>query len=247
METKIVYLIDNNGYYIGEYICQISPVTGDYVYPDMTYVEIAPQLDPDTIPHWNGASWDSIPNYRGKVIYNTQDCTQNKICDTIELPDGYTSIPPILGKPCIWNQELQQWVVDDAQYLAQLKKLKLQEVSTGFQYALSNGHFFSQTLQIEIDCRRNAVQNDLQNVQNIIKYLVSMQAPGLSEYRGYTNPETLETAYAQNVSLEQLQQIEIEMIGYGLILYNTKWAFENAINNAQSIEELNAINIDFGM
>lgn len=116
------------------------------------------------------------------------------------------------------------------------KEQKLKEVSTKFNETLANGHFFSQSLQIDVDCRRSDTKNDLQNVQNLIK---KMQVDGIQQiyYVGYT-----ETA---PVTFQQLLQLEIEMIDFGLQLYNKKWELESQISNAQSIAELENIEIIF--
>jgi hypothetical protein len=116
------------------------------------------------------------------------------------------------------------------------KEQKLKEVSTKFNETLANGHFFSQSLQIDVDCRRSDTKNDLQNVQNLIK---KMQIEGIQQiyYVGHT--ETVP------VTFQQLLQLEIEMIDFGLQLYNKKWELESQISNAQSIAELENIEIIF--
>ena len=126
-----------------------------------------------------------------------------------------------------------------------LQQIKLQQVSRTFEDTIANGHFFSQSLQIEVDCRRSDVKNDLQNVENLITFLTSTNTQTIDVYRGYTNPETNETQYAYNVTLEQLQQLKLEMIQYGLQLYNRKWQLEDLINNASTLSDLDNISIDF--
>lgn len=133
----------------------------------------------------------------------------------------------------------------ETELLNEQKVIRLRQVSKAFEDILANGHFFSQALQLEIDCRRNSTKNDLQNVENIIEFLTLTNGQGLDMYRGYTDPETCETQYAYNVTLSQLQQVKLEMIQYGLQLYNRKWQLEDAIANAQTQSELDAITIDF--
>jgi len=243
IEQKIIYALDENDYYIGEHICQKFPDTGEWLYINR-YTEIVPPESKDGfVLKFNKdiQQWIYIQSYVGKSIYNKQNYQESMICQTIGLPDGYTDIAPIDNKPCIWNETLQQWEVDIVTY----KQQKLQEISEKFNIALVNGHFYSQTLQIEIDCRRSNTKNDLQNVENIIVFLSATSGQGLDVYRGYTNPETGETQYAYNVTLQQLEQLRLEMIQYGLRLYNRKWQLEDAIANTQSQSELDAISIDF--
>ena len=162
--------------------------------------------------------------------------------DAIEVPEG--TQPDELE----WdgqNLRLKSQEQIQAEKLLKSKQEKLKQVSQSFEDTITNGHFFSQSLQIEVDCRRSDIKNDLQNVENLITFLTSTNTQAIEVYRGYTNPETSITQYAYNVTLEQLQQLKLEMIQYGLQLYNRKWQLEDAIANAQSQSELDAISIDF--
>ena len=71
----------------------------------------------------------------------------------------------------------------------------------------------------------------MRNVQNIIKYMQLTNIQVLDFYKGYTHPETQETQIAYNMTLQQLQQVELEMIAFGLQIYNRKWELENLIEN----------------
>jgi len=143
------------------------------------------------------------------------------------------------------NLRLKSQEQIQAEKLLKSKQEKLKQVSQLFEDTIANGYFFSQSLQIDVDCRRSDIKNDLQNVDNLITFLTSTNTQTIDVYRGYTNPETNETQCAYNVTLEQLQQLKLEMIQYGLQLYNRKWQLEDAITNAQTLEELNSITIDF--
>lgn len=184
-------------------------------------------------------------------MYAFYDSTVRITLDKDMIPAGavYTTVPDNIQLDELeWNGQnliLKSQEQIQAEKLLKLKQEKLKQVSQSFEDTITNGHFFSQALQIEIDCRRNSTKNDLQNVENIIEFLILTNGQGLDVYRGYTNPETNETQYAYNVTLEQLQQVKLEMIQYGLQLYNKKWQLEDAINNAQTLEKLNSITIDF--
>ena len=47
------------------------------------------------------------------------------------------------------------------------------------------------------------------------------------------------------VTLEQLKTMKMEVIQYGQELYQKKWTYREQINNAQSKEELDKIEIKF--
>jgi len=230
MEQKIIYKLDENNYYIGLHYCQKCPETGQWLYIN-NYTEIKPLEEKEgyvLLFNKNTNQWEYKKSFLNTTIYNKQNYLEKKICDTIEIPNGFTDIKPIDNVPYIWNEILNNWEINFILY----KKQKLQEIIEKFNITLTNGHFFSQTLQIEIDCRRSDTKNDLQNVQNIIKYLQLTQQNQLDFYRGYTNPETQETQIKVNVTLEQLQQVELEMIAFGLQIYNTKWQLEQLVENA---------------
>ena len=177
-----------------------------------------------------------------KIFITPEDNLIPQCAISIDVPEG-TQLDELE-----WNGQnliLKSQEQIQAEKLLKSKQEKLKQVSQLFEDTIANGHFFSQALQIEIDCRRNSTKNDLQNVENIIEFLILTNGQGLDVYRGYTNPETNETQYAYNVTLEQLQQVKLEMIQYGLQLYNRKWQLEDAITNAQTLEELNSITVNF--
>ena len=236
-----VYIIDEKGYFLYEHICQICPETGEILYPN-NYVEIEPKNQEGYIPKWNGQEWIYVLNCNNKTVYSKTNCLDEIRCLDFEAPENYTPIiPPELREYYIFDDNLNQWVKDFNRY----KTHKLDLLSKMFNNILTEGHFFSQTLQIEVDCRRTGIKNDLQNVENLIGYLETSNQTELNIYRGYTNPETSITQYAYNVTLEQLQQLKLEMIQYGLQLYNRKWQLEDLINNASTLSDLNNISIDF--
>ena len=178
----------------------------------------------------------------------------NKIFITPEdnlIPQGAISIDVPEGTQLDeleWNEQnliLKSQEQIQAEKLLKIKQEKLKQISQLFETTIANGHFFSQSLQIEVDCRRSSTKNDLENVKNLIEAFIEINRETLDIYRGYTVPDTGETYYAHNVTLNQLKQLKLEMIQYGENLYRRKWSLEDLINNAQTLEELNSINIDF--
>ena len=185
-----------------------------------------------------------ITEFEDQVYYDEN--TQN-VFTTETLPDWFNDITK---RPIVKNGEIIEdptfiYLTPEQLQLQQAKNAKLEEIKQIFESKFIDGHFYSQTLQIEVDCRRTGIKNDLQNVENLIGYLETSNQTELNIYRGYTNPETSITQYAYNVTLEQLQQLKLEMIQYGLQLYNRKWQLEDLINNTSTLSDLNNISIDF--
>ena len=129
--------------------------------------------------------------------------------------------------------ELQKWDgsawVDD---IDALRVAKLREIVAAFDDAFTNGSFLSETLGIEVDCRRSGTKNDEQNVRGLIS---RMTREGIKtvEYKGKTESVT--------ASLEQIQSVQYEMEDYATFIYAKKWAVEKAIADATTVEELQLV------
>jgi hypothetical protein len=95
-----------------------------------------------------------------------------------------------------------------------------------------NGHFNSPTLGIEVDCRRGGINNDIQNLERLIK---RMNRENILEtpYKGYTE-EVVAT-------IDQLNTLLEEMGDYGLLLYLKKWQLEEQVKNVNDSELLKDI------
>lgn len=107
-----------------------------------------------------------------------------------------------------------------------LRAFKAREIHDAFDSEINEtGHITTSLDGFEVDARRR----DYQNVQGIIEYY---QVP--ITYKGYTSDRP-------NTNRDELKVIAAEIFQYGLYLYNKKWALEQAIEAAQSQEELDAI------
>lgn len=112
--------------------------------------------------------------------------------------------------------------------LDSLKAAKLAEINAAFEEAEKNGHVLL-SLGFEVDANETANRN----VEGLIKVL---SARGISEtyFCDYNNT-------MQAVTLEQLKTMQLEIIGYGQELYGKKWALRDAVNNATTADEVNAV------
>jgi hypothetical protein len=129
------------------------------------------------------------------------------------------------------------WIVFDNKLwkLADLEKYRnerLAFISLAFDNAMATSHFMSTALGIEIDCRRSATKNDLQNIQTLS---AKMDREGWTEveYVGYT---ATKVATKQN-----LKDMTSEMEDYALGLYQYKWAKWELVSKAKTIQELEEI------
>ena len=114
------------------------------------------------------------------------------------------------------------------------KKLeKTNEIQSAFNNEFDNGKLFSQTLGIDVDCRRSGKNNDKQNVEGLINSMERNSIPSIT-YVGYntTRPDTTK---------EMLIALVGEMEDHVLSLYQKKWQLEESIKQATTVESLDAI------
>lgn len=117
--------------------------------------------------------------------------------------------------------------------LDEVRVEKLSELSSKFATAEAEAHLTS-SLGFEI----NADDKANRNIEGLIKLLTAKPEIETVGFCCYDNTET-------PVTLADLNTMQIEVILSGNALYQQKWAFRNAINAAQSKEELEAIAIEF--
>ena len=176
------------------------------------------------------------------AVYIIYDSASQKII-TAEYHDiiGYTHIVDT----AIWN-ELSIYGVQNLYFnsdnvltvdLSVAKTFKKQEMADKFDEEIASGSFESTTLGIEVDCRRSSTKNDYQNVEAL---LAVMKRDNISSvtYVGASN----QTAPATQ---EQIQNLIYEMEYRTIELYNSKWAFKDAISKAQTLDDLKKIEITY--
>lgn len=135
----------------------------------------------------------------------------------------------------VQNEEL----TNDLTSLEQYKHLKLNEVkekSDSFRSQLINKEMFiTSSLGFEVDADKDSQDN----VTGQINLLTATKAPTI-KFKDKNN-------ILHDLNLEQLKTLLIEMQTNGANLFNQKWAFEQAINDAQTFDDLNNIDINFKM
>jgi len=129
---------------------------------------------------------------------------------------------------CTWNGD----EVIDNRFSVE-KELKYSEISEAYNQEFITGFFQSESLGIDIDSRRNATKNDLQNVEVLIQV---MELNGITEteYKGYEDQKTIAT-------IQQIKDMRVEMMIHNTDLYGKKEGLENDIASATTIEQVKAI------
>lgn len=111
---------------------------------------------------------------------------------------------------------------------------KQTDIKEAFENSFISGSFFSETLQIDVDFRRNGINNDLQNVEGLIRDYANL-LPEEKHYVGLTETTSF------TCTLEQLEGLALEMSQHGRALYKKKWMLEEQIETATRIEDLEDI------
>lgn len=107
---------------------------------------------------------------------------------------------------------------------------KLAELERKFNYMLENGHTTS-SFGVEIDA-------NITSVRNVAGLLVVMGADDKEWFCDYNNQ-------LHELTRQQVETIQVEIITYIQGLYDQKWVYRNQINTLTTAEEINSIVIEF--
>ena len=114
--------------------------------------------------------------------------------------------------------------------LEELKTIKLEQLSQAQSEAEKRAHIFS-SVGFEIDANDRASRD-------ISGLLVTTKETDTVNFCDYHNQ-------LNQVSRAQLKAMQEEIIQNAQYIYQQKWAYREAINAATTVEELNAIEIEF--
>ncbi|MGG7074656.1 DUF4376 domain-containing protein, partial [Campylobacter sp. 9BO] len=115
--------------------------------------------------------------------------------------------------------------------LTELKQAKLDEILTVFNRNLENldGGLSIKPLGIVVDCGRIHAEN----ISSMITLLSNTNQNEIT-FRLYDNT-------SRQTTLDELKAIQTAIISKGFELYEKKWALEQALNEATSKEQIEAI------
>lgn len=142
------------------------------------------------------------------------------------------------------------WEMGDCLLLLdELKAKKLQELksaSDAFEVNLNS----DMIIRSSIGYPMNADRRSQQNIQGMIAMADAQVAAGAvvqSEDGQITVPYRCGDNTTRDLTIDQLKTAYMEMLVNGQNLYKLKWQYEQAINNAQTKEELSTIDLNFKM
>lgn len=228
-QQKTVYQYDEKGIYLGETQADLSPLEaeeGIYLMP-ANCTEKRPENRPHFIPHFDGENWQYVPDYRGRIYYSTQTGEQIVISEIGEIPKNLTAQKPI-NEPCNWDG--QKWVKDEEKLLAlftQRKTTLLQRIADKTDQF--KGQYLQGYSQAEIDSFYRQEREARGELPEVI----------LTEI--FNGRDDLK-------NIEELKQKVIEKADLFAImmgkLFAIKQNFETHIEKAQTLEELDKIELE---
>ncbi len=119
----------------------------------------------------------------------------------------------------------------DKMTLDERKALRVDEVKSWFETASEDAHCLS-SVGFEINANSTADRN----ISALIKRIENGKLSEPQPFRAYDNT-------FHDVMLSDLETMSDEVIANGQALYQQKWAYEKAISDAQTLDELLAIEI----
>lgn len=180
---------------------------------------------------WNGKAWEYKEDHRqkrdkGGMIVEGSGTPYWLKGDTWESPARYMTELGELPEGAMLARPEKPLEV--------LRKEKLSDLNSAFA-SVESGAWVMSSLGFKADANTTANTN----IEGLIK---SMSALGQESviFCDYDN-------VYREVTLEGLQTLQLEVIQNGQSLYAQKWTFRNAINAAQTKEELDAVQVEFSM
>ena len=105
-----------------------------------------------------------------------------------------------------------------------VKAEKLAEIKQAFNKGQENGHCAS-SLGFEVDATRRS-KDDIESLLYVDMFPV--------RFRDYNNE-------FHDLSKEQVEVLKKEIIAYGLSVYQKKWTLQQTVENATTVEEVEAV------
>lgn len=161
-----------------------------------------------------------------KIILSDNDL--EKLKNTIQFLPQY-SISDIKET----DREIVNNVFTDTTEYLNIKREELlnqvSEIASSFEQVENHDMYITSSIGFRV----NADQKALRNIDVLINLNVTA-------YRDYDNVN-------HNVTIDDLKIIKSEIEQNAMNLYQQKWAYQDLINNAETIESLNSIEVNFKM
>ena len=116
----------------------------------------------------------------------------------------------------------------------QKKAAKLSEIKSAFVSAETDGY-----VESSLGFRADATRRSIEDIDGLIDLVSSGALPAPVTFRDYDN------AY-HSLTLDQLNILRLEAKGRGPVLYARKWELEAAVEAAETVEAVQAVDAGAG-
>lgn len=138
-----------------------------------------------------------------------------------------------------FEQEPNETLVNILSFIDYWKSAKMKlvnKIADLFEQSKNNDMYFTSSLGFRV----NSDRRSLTNITSLIEYFDVKNQDGTIGFKDYDNA-------MQRLNKEQLQTIKAELVSNSENLYSQKWNTQLKIAQAQTLDELNAIEIKFDM
>lgn len=199
---------------------------GKSIYAIPAYAtEIKPEPLEGTAPVFNGNSWEYIIDYRGQLEINLKTKEVQEVNYLGEIKDGYMLYDKYINTQEYKDQEL---------ITAKSKKINENETKRNVEYIpTSFGRLKTSTPLGEL-------LSVMPMYDKVAKANNGLPAGAVRLYN-----ELGDVILSPAITLEQYNGLVAEVVNYYLIIDRTSTLYTRDINNANSVEEVEAIVIDY--
>jgi len=112
LNTKVVYQLDNEGYFFGITEAHESPLNpGTFHIPSGAITIAPPELKENEIPFWNGKEWTTKPDFSAHTYYHKQTKEIKRFKAGEEFDSNYTAQKPLQEE--VFQKFTSTWVIDE--------------------------------------------------------------------------------------------------------------------------------------
>ncbi|MEM7184668.1 MAG: hypothetical protein AAF518_27480 [Spirochaetota bacterium] len=240
------YLYNTEFIFIEETSGQIDPLESEkqnetiYLQPANSTTIPIPEttLEPGYYWKFTVDTWISYPNFEEIPLYHKTEKTHKYYSKGIEPNwENYTRIAPVLYTEYeTWNGN--EWAVDESQRLFHSKSKKLEESKVEFELTKESYTGTISYINTTWDSGEMYLKNCNSKLREISKGNISIPITWV-DYNDQAHSLT-------EVQLEGLKNlIETDLDTMGTNLYEKKWLYKSQINACSTVEEVEAIAIEY--
>ena len=211
--------------------------------------------------------WSVISDYRG-IVYDKQTQEPHEITELGDISDGFTPKAP-KSEYDVWNEEQQKWEYSVLKELEVAKKTRLQENEELLWEKQENGSFHMKETPIKFaykDSKGKTITKEIDEFfikietptppNDIAMATMGFLGLSLENYPQLFRVDNVDgvSGLMVNMSLDEVKKF-YQMLVLGNENYAGKYteldsvytSYRNAINNANTMQELNEIKLDYSI